>query len=353
MSEVWLSSSLPTKTSIFNWKIDNFGAQVLKLVEEPGYPGFDSSDFQVESPDGKLHSLKLRLLCLNNDCFKFEEAGKVKLPSEFTLVKVMVVNNAAKDNFKLAGMLTMNIEGAKLFGEFGNASGNCWIFKNPNKVRTQMRHYEPWQDYCTDYFCLTNSAKTLVLRVQLIVPVGNSHLAMEKESARMLTDFKSLLQKSNNYYDFTISCEGEDFPCHEAVLRARSTVLDRMFEQKMREVSTRKMTVDDVSKSTMEEVLEFIYTGHISKDVVSMAELIYMGDKYSLPGLLELCIHKFPEVKDEKVVDILIQADKHNLRDLKVVALQRILMNKSKFVNEELMEKMYSIPGLLMELLKS
>ena len=44
------------------------------------------------------------------------------------------------------------------------------------------------------------------------------------------------------------------------------------------------------------------------------SELVYIADKYELPGLLELCFQKLNEVEESMVVDILILADRHKLR---------------------------------------
>ena len=127
-----------------------------------------------------------------------------------------------------------------------------------------------------------------------------------------------------------------------------------MFQQDMKESSTRELLIDDVKKDTVKAMLEYIYTGDVVTKVKNESELIYVADKYGLAGLLELCFHKLNEVEENMVVDILILADRHNLEDFKKVAMQRILMNKSKFVKmKEFVEKINQTPLLLMELFQN
>ena len=50
---------------------------------------------------------------------------------------------------------------------------------------------------------------------------------------RLVTDIKALLENAGAFSDFDIVCEGQFYPCHEAILRTRSLVFERMFQQEM------------------------------------------------------------------------------------------------------------------------
>ena len=81
----------------------------------------------------------------------------------------------------------------------------------------------------------------------------SSHFTVKDSGAtELLSDIESLL---------TISCEDKNFPCHEVILRARSPVIDKMFQQEMKEKHIRKLTAEDVGRNTMDAVLEFITLG--------------------------------------------------------------------------------------------
>ena len=52
-------------------------------------------------------------------------------------------------------------------------------------------------------------------------------------------------------------------------------------------------------------------------------------------------------------MDILIVADRHGLEDFKKAGMQRIIQNKTKFLNDkECTDKMIQAPHLMLELLK-
>ena len=100
---------------------------------------------------------------------------------------------------------------------------------------------------------MTCSTSLLSTNDQTVKQVGES---------RLLSDIKALLTSVDNYADFNIVCEGKNFPCHEAILRARSPVFDKMFLQKLKEWTTREMIMEDVKKETVGHLLEYIYTGY-------------------------------------------------------------------------------------------
>ena len=209
-------------------------------------------------------------------------------------------------------------------------------------------------------FCVDNATQTMKIKAEISTPgliteyvsvVPIEHTVKEIGASKLARDIKSLLDRADTFSDFSIICEGQYHPCHEAILRTRSPVFERMFQQDMKESSTRELIIDDIKKDTVQAMLEYIYTGEVTMKVKNESELIYVADKYELAGLLELCFHKLSDVEENMVVDILILADRHNLEDFKKVAMQRILMNKSKFVkNKEFVEKINQTPLLLMEL---
>eukprot|EP00092_Neocalanus_flemingeri_P026933 GFUD01029196.1.p1 GENE.GFUD01029196.1~~GFUD01029196.1.p1 ORF type:complete len:247 (+),score=67.12 GFUD01029196.1:890-1630(+) len=213
----------------------------------------------------------------------------------------------------------------------------------------------------TTGFCVSDDIETLELKVKLtlpgilsssISPVPREDAAMETGSTRLMSDMKCLLDRADECADFKIVCEGKNFPCHEAILRARSPVLDKMFQNKMEESVKRELEIEDVEKDTIDSLLEYLYTDQLNKPVDIESEMIYIANKYNIPGLLELCFHKLPEVEESKEADILILADRHNLENFKKVTMQRIFMNSYKFVNDkDFVDKMKLTPHLFVELL--
>ena len=186
-----------------------------------------------------------------------------------------------------------------------------------------------------------------------LCPVSSHFTVKDSGATELLSDIESLLSRADEYAVFTISCEGKNFPCHEVILRARSPVIDKMFQQEMKEKHIRKLTAEDVGRNTMDAVREFIYTGEISKKVDNESELIYLGDKYNIDGLLKLCFKKLPEADNKMAADILFVAHRHNLEEFKKVVMKRIHMNKPEFVKDNnFLDKLKQTPDLLLELFK-
>jgi len=371
MAEVctWVTSALlPTNEVSYNWKIENFG----KWLKVFGNIGIDSPAFKVTSHKNEVHLVKIKLedetpyssLAYMN----LIENGVSRSVEEFMLLKVSLQKIVDSDKFPLAGTLDFDLDGKNSSASFGNqdldkfVNSQSWIFENLDSkiVYMSARSYSSETRYSR--FCVARDSGTLQLKVRLTTPgyvsnyvslVPNDLTVKETGGTRLMADMKSLLSRADEYADFAIICEGKNFPCHEAILRARSPVLNKMFLQKMKESTTRELIIEDVGEDIIDAFLEYIYSGELTKKVENESELIYIADKYSVPGLLEVCFHRFPEIQEDMVVDILILADRHNLEDFKKVAVQRILADKGKFFSDEdFAKKMKMSPQLLFELVK-
>jgi len=365
-SEVWGTSTLdPVDKVIFNWKIENFP----RVLRSFGQTGFDSPEFKVTSSDGQVHSLKLRFQQMKVpgggilDRIDDQEPDNRHI-DDFTLIDVTVVNsNGVK--FCLAGSLEIFMLNGYLGGNIGDPVlaqffEESWVFKS---YRIYFYYHDSSHgDGEGEFtgFCVDNATQTLKMVAEIFTPglvtnsvslVPSESTVKEKGATRLVTDIKSLLDKADLFSDFRIVCGGLMLPCHEAILRARSPVFDSMFQQDMKESSSRELSIEDVQNDTVEAMLEYIYTGGVTKKVKNESELVYVADKYELPGLLELCFHKLNEVDESMVIDILILADRHKLEDFKKVLMHRILMNKARFVQmKEFVTKINQTPLLLMEL---
>jgi len=365
MCEVWGTTTVaPVDKVIFNWKIENFP----RMLKSFSTTGFDSPEFKVTSSDGRVYPLKLRFQqrILSEESGvsldSIEEDGDYRDCADHALITVSVIN---MDNVKfcLAGSLILGED--KVKGEFGDPEKaqfkeDNWVFIN--KSTSISCEYSDGSAEDFTGFCVDSATQTLNMQAEISTPglvtssvslVPREGTVKEIGAKRLAADIKSLLDNSDVFSDFSIVCEGQYHQCHEAILRTRSPVFERMFQQEMKESSSRELLIDDVKKDTVEAMLEYIYTGELTRKVKNESELIYVADKYALAGLLEICFHNLDEVEENMVVDILILADRHNLEDFKKVAMQRILINKSRFVKmEEFVEKINQTPLLLMELFK-
>ena len=58
-----------------------------------------------------------------------------------------------------------------------------------------------------------------------------------------------------------------------------------MFEINMAETKSGEVKIEDMSASTLERLLEFIYTGEVA-DMQEVMELLYAADKYQMSDLV-------------------------------------------------------------------
>jgi len=366
MAEIWGTRELSSANkSVFNFKFENF----QRMVKIFGQTGVYSPSFDLIGSDGRVHTAQLKITQFSHHGFprvvisQIHEANISKPVDKFMVIQVDVVN--VPDDLMLAGTLEMVLDQTTKLGSLGNAEQDefergkrRFINKSFLETRIVCVCCKSTYDVPNNVFCVPYNA-VMEMKVDLSTPdsfssvtslVPNEHTVKEVGVNRLLCDIKSLLTSVDNYSDFSIVCQGENFPCHEAILRARSPVFDKMFLQKLKEWTSREMIMDDINKETVSHLLEYIYLGGISKKVENDAELIYVADKYHIAGLMEFCLHKLPEVDETKVVDILILADRHNLEDFKKMAMQRILKNKAKFLkDEDFVAKLKEAPHILMD----
>ena len=76
---------------------------------------------------------------------------------------------------------------------------------------------------------------------------------------------------------------------HRIVLCAASPFFYKAFNSEMREKKEGVIRLEEMSKDVMEEVLEYLYTGHVDLSEASACDLMAAADYFLLPALKELC----------------------------------------------------------------
>ena len=125
-----------------------------------------------------------------------------------------------------------------------------------------------------------------------------------------------------------------------------------MFDVDMKEKKSGVVAIDDIEPEVFKAMINFIYTGEdVTEDVDDLAHLLYAADKYELKGLLDLCYQKFLKTNDDsKLVEMLIVADRHNLDNIKEVAMARITKDKTMFLKDaKFTKQMEKHPKIFME----
>ena len=99
------------------------------------------------------------------------------------------------------------------------------------------------------------------------------------------------MQRGQDYLcDITlVAKEGKEFKAHRNVLSAVSPFFVKLFESEMKEKEEGVIRLEEISASILEDVLEFIYTGHVEiHDEQSAKDLIIAADY-----LLLVCLKTF------------------------------------------------------------
>ncbi len=118
------------------------------------------------------------------------------------------------------------------------------------------------------------------------------------------------------------------FQAHRIILASHSPVFKRMLETDMKEKQEKVMTISDLDKEVISDMLTFLYTGSAPNLEIRAKELLNAANKYQLPRLMVMCKDKLEEeIETENVIEIIQLADLHGVRELKRECLEFIKSN--------------------------
>ena len=158
-------------------------------------------------------------------------------------------------------------------------------------------------------------------RSSILVQSGNEETSIWNH----ILDMGKIL-RDEKFPDVTIVCQGEEFPCHKAILAGRSSVFEAMFSHNMKEKMENKVVVEDIDADTLDGLLCFIYCGSTTSG--KSAKLLVAAEKYNLMDLKKLCEENLcVNITVENVLDRLELADLHNAAILRSMALKFIGRN--------------------------
>ena len=139
-----------------------------------------------------------------------------------------------------------------------------------------------------------------------------------------------LAQNRDEFTDINIIVQGKTFPCHRFMLSARSRVFQAMLQTNMRERESGKIKIQDLTSEVVSEMLEFIYTGEIKKNLSGdlLRELLIAADKYQLDLMKNMCEELLSSaVSVENCLKNLSIANLCGAINLKKASIQFILNN--------------------------
>jgi len=187
---------------------------------------------------------------------------------------------------------------------------------------------------------------------------GKSSGQVKKEahnvSSKLVTDMERLLD-TQTLTDVIIKCDNKIIACHKAILSARSSVFQAMFQHDMRESKNNEIIISDLDYGTVRDMVKYIYSGRLTDLAEKSDLLLSAADKYDIKDLKDICCqHLSSNLSVEQVVDVLVLSDLHKATDLKQLAIQFLLQHKEEvFAQPDWKSKLKGHPDLLLEVLES
>ena len=144
----------------------------------------------------------------------------------------------------------------------------------------------------------------------------------------LMSDFeKSFLDPQ--FSDFVLLCQGEEVQVHKFVLSSRSPVFAAMFQSQMSENVKGEMTIDDVEKDVLKELLRYMYSAKVDASFAKFQELLIVADKYQVEELIKYCGLKLAEsLNKDNAFQIGSFAELHNAEALMKTCVRYILNNQ-------------------------
>nr|XP_026692809.1 kelch-like protein 2 [Ciona intestinalis] len=97
-------------------------------------------------------------------------------------------------------------------------------------------------------------------------------------------------RNSRDYCDVTLVAEGQTFPAHRAILAASSKYFHTMFKSQMKERFEKEITIKEVTKIAMKQVINFIYTNKVLLSEENIDEVLHAASLMQVQDLLALVI---------------------------------------------------------------
>ena len=92
------------------------------------------------------------------------------------------------------------------------------------------------------------------------------------------------------YCDFTLVAGDKKFPIHKSVLGSLSSFFDKMFDIDMKEKRENEAEINGVTEDTLEDILDFVYTGSITLTMNNVYEIVEAAHFMDLPYVTETCM---------------------------------------------------------------
>jgi len=188
------------------------------------------------------------------------------------------------------------------------------------------------------------SGNTMTIVCKLIRLESSTEVCVEAEPAVRSSSGTSQaitrLWRTGLLHDFAITCGGQSFKCHKAILAASSKYFERMFSYDVVETKQNTMEIKEASAQTVADFIEYVYIGKANYTV----ELLILADRFQMETLKEVCDKAVCDkaVCDKAVCDKAVCAAIDNTNAVTLLSIAHthsapLLLSKAvKYVKEKL-----------------
>ena len=154
---------------------------------------------------------------------------------------------------------------------------------------------------------------------------------------------------SEDYSDFKLLSNGNEFKCHKIILAARSETIKNAID---RWAPEGEMNLNEYKPEVVDNLLRYCYLQPLEKNVFeeNVIEFLNIGEKYNLSELKEKAeLFMISSMEKETVVDFLVAGDLFVADQVKEAALRFLCLNKPLL--QENLDELKGKENLLMEII--
>eukprot|EP00088_Acartia_fossae_P010839 TRINITY_DN1542_c0_g1_i4.p1 TRINITY_DN1542_c0_g1~~TRINITY_DN1542_c0_g1_i4.p1 ORF type:complete len:428 (-),score=71.75 TRINITY_DN1542_c0_g1_i4:95-1378(-) len=159
----------------------------------------------------------------------------------------------------------------------------------------------------------------------------NISTSVESDSEDDKEENKGMLNllETGDLADIEVSCGGQTFQCHSAILASKSEVFRAMLVNDMKEKQTRHIDLMEVDPEVFKAILLHIYGGSLNfTSYEQWSNILKAADQYGLLQLKKRCEKSLcKSLRIDNCLDHLITADLHNATRLKQLAVKFVVEN--------------------------
>lgn len=182
---------------------------------------------------------------------------------------------------------------------------------------------------------LENNANIMKSAGELFEYVSHFMTNFREDSSILPSTFSvdmEFIVNNQEFSDVEFNVEGKPIYAWKGILCARSEFFRAMFCSSLKESSTTKIIINDVSYSVFLKIIQYIYTDRLYTNTLNLDEairLLSVSDRYILGRLKKLVeTWLLYQIDEENVIKLFLSADTFEANTLKIACVQYIITKK-------------------------